>query len=177
MASELGVQTIQHTNGTDALTVGSDGVVTAASYIKQSAVPTFKAVLTATQNIPNAAHTEIQFNSTVFDVGRYFNTSTYRYHPLVAGYYLINASVMIQSTTPDYVEIKVSKNSSATPEFLGRGTESNSVNVYVMALTSGIVYLNGSTDYVTASVVHNIGSTQTISANNHETYLTGYLIG
>ena len=29
MASELGVQTIQHTNGTDALTIGSDGVVTA----------------------------------------------------------------------------------------------------------------------------------------------------
>ena len=31
MASELGVQTIQHTNGTDALTVGSDGSVTLAS--------------------------------------------------------------------------------------------------------------------------------------------------
>lgn len=29
MASELGVQTIQHTNGTDALTVGSDGTVNA----------------------------------------------------------------------------------------------------------------------------------------------------
>ena len=28
MASELGVQTIQHTNGTDALTVGSDGALT-----------------------------------------------------------------------------------------------------------------------------------------------------
>lgn len=28
MASELGVQTIQHTNGTDALTVGSDGTLT-----------------------------------------------------------------------------------------------------------------------------------------------------
>ena len=28
MASELGVQTIQHTNGTDAITVGSTGIIT-----------------------------------------------------------------------------------------------------------------------------------------------------
>jgi hypothetical protein len=37
MASELGVQTIQHTNGTDALTIGSDGAVagTLTGYVKQ----------------------------------------------------------------------------------------------------------------------------------------------
>jgi hypothetical protein len=39
MASELGVQTIQHTNGTDALTVGSGGVVTAAQYTLSTTRP------------------------------------------------------------------------------------------------------------------------------------------
>ena len=33
MASELGVQTIQHTNGTDALTIDSSGIVTMANTV------------------------------------------------------------------------------------------------------------------------------------------------
>ena len=39
MASELGVQTIQHTNGTDALTIDSSGNVAASGRITQSGLP------------------------------------------------------------------------------------------------------------------------------------------
>lgn len=53
MASELGVQTIQHTNGTDALTIGSDGSVTLAGKLLpsgQTAWPAFRVALTADQS-------------------------------------------------------------------------------------------------------------------------------
>jgi len=46
MASELGVQTIQHTNGTDALTIGSDGAVEAQGILTSrglSYIPSFSA--------------------------------------------------------------------------------------------------------------------------------------
>jgi hypothetical protein len=49
MASELGVQTIQHTNGTDALTIGSDGVVTRPS------VPRYFAWRNSTENVASSA--------------------------------------------------------------------------------------------------------------------------
>ena len=39
MASELGVQTIQHPNGTDALTIDSSGNVAASGRITQAALP------------------------------------------------------------------------------------------------------------------------------------------
>ena len=40
MASELGVQTIQHTNGTDALTIDSSGNVTATENLTVTENPT-----------------------------------------------------------------------------------------------------------------------------------------
>lgn len=73
MASELGVQTIQHTNGTDAITVGSTGI------ISQPNLPVFRVDKTADQSgIADNVETLVTFDSVTFDPESVWNTSNSR---------------------------------------------------------------------------------------------------
>jgi len=53
MASELGVQTIQHTNGTDAMTIDSSGIITHSAGFANSATATFSSGSTLIQPTTN----------------------------------------------------------------------------------------------------------------------------
>ena len=63
MASELGVQTIQHTNGTDAMTIDSNGIV------KQPVKPAFAVYLEANATGNYTSDTAISFDTKDFDIG------------------------------------------------------------------------------------------------------------
>ena len=86
MASELGVQTIQHTNGTDALTVDSSGNLTAP----QSLVITNQPRLQVTGSSANYINTTpIPFPNVIIDNRSAWNTSTNTYTVPVAGDYFV----------------------------------------------------------------------------------------
>tara|TARA_B100000927_G_scaffold86708_1_gene69902 strand:+ start:514 stop:1017 length:504 start_codon:yes stop_codon:yes gene_type:complete len=89
MASELGVQTIQHTNGTDAITIDSSGHVLTPARPVWSAGRTGTAAQT-TQN----AYITCPWNTAIINDGN-FNTSTYAYTTPVAGLYHINYNMRI----------------------------------------------------------------------------------
>ena len=99
MASELGVQTIQHTNGTDALTIGSDGSVTTQGAFLPgglTAWPAFSASYTgpsdwyalgsgavlAFNNVTSSGDEYMGFNN-----GGHYNTSTYAFTCPIDGIY------------------------------------------------------------------------------------------
>ena len=105
MASIIGVDTIQNsTSGTTAMTISSGGVVS------QPTKPVFRVVRSADQSIANDTVTVIQFNvktgNNNFDIGGYFNTSTYRYLPLVAGYYSFSMGVLLEDDMHIMVNIR-----------------------------------------------------------------------
>ena len=60
MASELGVQTIEHTNGTDAMTIDSSGIITPSAGFANSATATFSSssntILLTSNGIPSWAN-------------------------------------------------------------------------------------------------------------------------
>ena len=173
MTSTLKVNTIQHTGGTTGLAINSAGVVT------QPAKPMFRVKQSSDQAIPNATATTVQFNdktsSGAFDIGGYFNTSNYRYIPQVAGYYFVASTVTIKATSVDYVIIYISKNNSSI--YRNLGMESNAANAHVPAHVSGIIYMNGSSDYLDVQVQHNTGSTQDTNSTFSFSNFNGYLIG
>jgi hypothetical protein len=179
MASVLKVNEIQHTGGTSALTIDSNGV------IKTPARPIFQVGLTANQSVSNATITQINFNDKTstyasgngshFDIGGYFNTSNSRYLPLVAGYYFVVVSLRIEGTTPDYLQCYIKKNGQ-TIRF-NTGVEGNAANSYVDVHTSTIVQMNGSSDYLTIDTYHNYGSARNILSTGGQTQFGGYLIG
>ena len=173
MTSTLKVNTIQHTGGTTGLAINSAGVVT------QPAKPMFRVKQSSDQAISNATATTVQFAdktaSGAFDIGGYFNTSNYRYIPQVAGYYFVASTVTIKATSVDYVIIYISKNNSSI--YRNLGMESNAANAHVPAHVSGIIYMNGSSDYLDVQVQHNTGSTQDTNSTFSFSNFNGYLIG
>ena len=172
--STLKVDTIQHTGGTTGLTINSGGVVL------QPTKPVFRVNRSADQSIANDTVTVIQFDvktgNNNFDIGGYFNTSTYRYLPLVAGYYSFSMGVLLEDDM--YVIGNIRKNGQV--EFQNRAwTESG---LYSTAQVNGVIYLNGSTDYVDGVVYHyeSGGGSKNIRGEDGDrsaTYLCGFLIG
>ena len=101
MASEIGVQTIQHTNGTDAMTIDSSGrVLTPAR-------PAFYATRTSNWNDISSAIQTIPFDTENFDVGSNYNTSNYKFTAPVTGIYSFSWHIRLQNidTASSYFQV------------------------------------------------------------------------
>jgi len=126
--------------------------------------PAFFAYATVTQSITTATQTKIALANKRFDTNNNFDSTTnYRFTPTVAGYYFISGTIAINSpsaNTGAYATIY--KNGSTA--FVSSGAGGNTA-MYPFPTVTGIIYLNGSTDYVelygyipsaTASTVTNV---------------------
>ena len=173
MAGIVGLTELQHTNGTSAATINTSGV------ISQPTKPLFRVCPAGDKAISNNSTTVIPFDdksssSELFDVGGYFNTSTFRYTPLVAGYYSVHMSVLLESA--NYTIGAINKN--GVSQFTNRAWSEG--GVFSTAQISGVIHMNGSTDYLEGTVYHNVGSTQNIrgaDAGLGHTYFCGFFIG
>ena len=133
---------------TDArLAVGTNGQVltadsTASTGLAWSAAsgPTFKAYIsTATASISANAYVKIPANTESWDSDNCYDTSTYRFTPTKAGYYLI---IMVVSTNGTHYGVPY-KNGAK----ISYGSYQGSSGGYSMT-TSQTVYCNGTTDYL-----------------------------
>ena len=172
--STLKVGTIQdHANGNNALLINNLGIVTTP------ARPAFRVCPSGDKAISNNTTTVIQFdtksgNSELFDTQGNFSTGLYRYTPQVAGYYSLTMGVLLKSA--HYCIGTIRKN--GTGQFHNRAWSEG--GLYSTAQVNGVIYLNGSSDYVDGTVYHNAGSTQNIRGLDGDiaaTYFCGYLIG
>ena len=131
------------------------------------AMPTFSAYLSSIQSVTTSTYSKVQINSVIFDTSSAFNTSTFRYTPLVAGYYQINGAINPNTTTTSLTAL-IYKNGVAVSA--GQGTSAS-------ATTSTIVFLNGSTDYIEL-YAYLVGVTPAIygASNNPYTIFSASLI-
>jgi hypothetical protein len=111
--------------------------------------------------IPNNATTAFTtYTSTVFDTSSAFNATTGKYTPQVAGYYQVNAIA-------DYGSNGVYAASSICAAIMKNGSTyvqagyADGAASFSAASVSGLVYLNGSTDYIQAGGFQNSGNTVT----------------
>ena len=107
-------------------------------------MPAFIAYASAGQTI-SSANTKIQIDTVVYDTASCFNTSTYRFTPNVAGYYQVNAWANAGATTFTTGQVAIFKNGSITNG--AQGFQLVSATAYVLS-ASGLIYCNGSTDYL-----------------------------
>ena len=139
--------------------------------------PAFSCRISASQAISSSTNTKIALDRELFDVTNDFDNSTnYRFQPTIAGYYFISGCVLLANNINNagsYTQIR--KNGSS---FMS-GSGSASGAVYGGMSASGLIYLNGSTDYVELWIYQNAGSTinaiNGVFAENDGTYMTGYL--
>ena len=144
-------------------------VLTSASDITQNSGPTFSAYQSSSQTLPTSTYTKIQFQTEEWDTdSAYDNATNYRFLPTVAGYYQISASVaMISSNCP--VILQIYKNGSSY-KVIHNTNPANISN----ATGSGLVYLNGTTDY--AEIYAWFGTGQGTANAQKDTYFQAVFV-
>lgn len=132
--------------------------------------PAFSAYQNSAQSLTANVVTKIQFQAEEFDTNNNFDSTTnYRFTPTVAGYYQITSDVA--PLTGAYVYAAIYKNGSEYK----RGAQNGSGGAYFYsASVTGLVYCNGSTDYIE---IYALSTTaQTLTANSFQTYFQGAMV-
>jgi len=99
--------------------------------------PAFSAYPSAGLSFSTGTWTKVVYNTKQFDTATAYNTTTGRFTPQVAGYYIIHANSVFTTTADNYSGIY--KNGVQTV-IAGASTQST--------IVSTLLYMNGSTDYV-----------------------------
>lgn len=110
-------------------------------------IPAFSArrATTTQTGIASNTPTKVQLNAEDFDTANAFDSTTnYRFTPQVAGYYQISAAIYFTGATITLVQALIRKNGADTLTTFFNGPSTGDQKYPV----SGLVYLNGSTDYI-----------------------------
>ena len=136
-------------------------------------MPAFSAYMSAAQTISNATATKITFNTKTFDTATAYDATTnYRFTPLVAGYYQVNAALGTPLSATGTTSVYIYKNGSR----YATGATNNSAGGNIATVAS-IVYLNGSTDYIECYGYQSTGISASVGGNDSSlTYFQAAMI-
>jgi hypothetical protein len=133
--------------------------------------PTFSAYATVGTSVGNATWTKLNFGTELWDTNNNFASS--RFTPTVAGYYQISASVQLAGNANNGWAIAIYKNATSYKA----GSFYPNANLEPIAHVSGLVFLNGSTDYVEIYGYQQSGSTlSTLVTNSAYHWFDGLLV-
>jgi len=169
------------TSGVNALTISSTqavtfannvtitGTLTATGGIVQGAntAPAFSAYQNSGQAVANNATVTVNFDTKEFDTANCYSTSTNRFTPTVAGYYQVNVAITALYGSGE-TSIQLLKNGSVIKLI---GDIPGAYNYVING--SALVYMNGTTDYLTVTCFVTTGLTILTGANR--TYFQGFL--
>jgi hypothetical protein len=141
-------------------------------------MPAFSAYRTGgNQSVTTNTWTKVQLNAEDFDTASAFDSTTnYRFTPLVAGYYLINACVASGSSSyTTTAQCGIYKNGSLYR--VGTMSYSSEIINFGGPAISAVIYFNGSTDYVELyGLIQASSGPQISGSTNSVTFMSGALI-
>jgi hypothetical protein len=124
--------------------------------------------------IADDTYTTLACPNEAFDVGSAYNTSNYRFIPQTAGKYFVYANVVWDGNVNSQGAILLQKNQSfSNPNFFRNtnyATATSGVHV------SGIIDMNGSSDYIEARVYQNSGGSVNLRNQGNENFFGGFLV-
>lgn len=134
--------------------------------------PAFSAYQSTLQSLTGGSDVKVQLQSEEFDTDNCFDSTTnYRFQPTVAGYYQLDGSVQNAGVVATYFQVSIWKNGAAAKYGT---TFPTAAAAYGGATVSGLVYLNGSTDYV--ELYTTVQSTVNTVVGASRTYFQGFLV-
>lgn len=160
------------------LEISSDGITKlGGGVVALRPMPAFHVYLGTNQSLSNQISATIQYNIILVDTENWFNTSTYRYTPQVAGYYQFTAMCFATGTgltriLPSFVvNDTIVYRIGYIPPYDTASTDSAGCS------GSALIYMNGSTDYITVSMFVTGSSALTLpAANTGDNYFCGFLV-
>lgn len=138
--------------------------------------PAFSAYQSVAQTgITAATPTTITFTSVSYDTASCYNTSTSRFTPNVAGYYLVTAFVSFPDAGGTNGLATLIRKNNGT---LTWGASSRGVNgqIYAGSLASTIAYMNGTTDYLDVAGYFGTAGTGSTFASSSQTNFSACLL-
>ena len=164
MASELGVQTIQHPNGTDALTIDSAGRVA------QPALP--YAMVNASDGTvtPNDV---VPFNNVVSSRGIVWDTSAYSFTVPVTGIYSFSGNVRLNANR-DYVFWAVADGSGSILQYSKLVIAHGASAGFTSASGSCLASLTASSSY---KIIFNDSTGSSVGMSGTQTFMDIHLVG
>ena len=119
-------------------TLTSPTITGATITVASTAAPAFSAYTTTTQALTGAVTTKVNFGGEVFDTNSNFASS--RFTPTVAGYYQLTTALVYTAAT--FTDLYIYKNGSVYQQIFGNYSSST-----YFGSGTGLIYLNGTTDY------------------------------
>jgi len=146
--------------------------------------PAFEAFLSSDQNLSDATHAKVQFDTEVFDTDNcYDNSTNYRFLPTVSGKYVVYGNIEGDgegTNKTNRVIIQIYKNGSNVGRhyyFAGTDSPSNNITQSIMK----VIEMNGTSDYV--EIFAFVDAVSTVQAKlesgnpDLRTYFGAYRIG
>jgi len=161
------------TAGSGISVTNASGSITVAN--TQNTGPAFMAYGSAGQSIASGVFTKIAFNTKTtpgFDTNSNYDAATnYRFTPTVGGYYQINANIFTSSSAAGLAFIVIYKNGSA---YVYGNVVPNTNGGYITA--NGLVYCNGSTDYIEIYAYQNSGVSLSFGSSTSNFQFSGSMV-
>ena len=149
----------------------TSGTVLTTGSTFASTGPAFSAYAATNQTVTNATATKVNFGTEEFDTNNNFASS--RFTPTVAGYYQINSAINCSHTSMvDFVSWIYKNGGQYKRGFGFTGTGPSKF----IGQACGLVYLNGTTDFVEIYIFSNGSGSATINASSQDTWFDGTLV-
>ena len=163
------------TGGVERMSITDSGVTATGIPIVP---PAFRAAKTATyQVLSNSANIKITFedvSTNGFDTNSFYDTSNSRFQPTIAGYYYFDTNVRYSNATGNYLyALHLYKNGA---QYIRGVFWNDGSNSDVQISTSGIVPLNGSSDYVEVYGYQNSGGNISLIQGASSCHFTGFYL-
>lgn len=143
-------------------------ITSGSATVLPKGVPTFSAYLASSGgSIANATFTKLIFDTELWDTNSYFASS--RFTPLIAGYYQINAAYQWSSASAGFITIMRNGNEYKRGEWI-------TVSAQQDHSCSGIVYCNGSSDYIEIYAYQTSGGNVTPQGGDQLSWFDGVLV-
>lgn len=160
--------------GTDGAVLISDSTATnGVSWRSNSSVNVahaFSAQASGSTSVTAAVSIKIALASEVYDTDNAYDTSTSRFTPTLAGYYLFTGQVYTATAAGSYLQAAIYKNGS-----LYRRGAIYAANAEAGSTVTELVYMNGTTDYVELWCFYSSNNFTTLTGTNG-CYFSGALI-
>ncbi len=141
-------------------------------------MPVFYVYRSGAQSLSSSTSTVVELNTKLYDTENWFDTSTYKFTPQIAGYYQINACVFVTGSGLTRVIPAITGTSFSDsirtgyiPAYEGGVTDSAAVS------GSTIIYFNGTTDYIQLNIFVTGSSALEVEGDIlGDTYMSGFLV-
>ena len=148
------------------------------SWIYPAGTGAFRAYRNAGQTIVHDTWDIIEYEAETFDTKSWYDTSTFKYTPQVAGYYQFDAGAWLGVVGSDNLELQLSLYKNTTRYSRSNKTDDASYNNQQGVKIHDVIQLYGSSDYVQVRLLqyNSSSSNRDLSGGSQLNYFSGYLV-